>query len=240
MCKESGMRRRPWWAIQTTCCAIALIAGCAPSVDPRMEAAFYDLVHADSYTDPKNPAVMALAEIGNPAVPRLIELLSDPERMVRRKSAFALAEMEPPPTSAVPALIALLEDREFENWVARHPAAVALGRMDAAGVVAIPALVATLTDESLGVQHFAAQALIELGEPAVPAIANALRDEENEHKMVWELHRNGGPLLPELVPHLAPLLGILYVDELLRRVGTPAAMAAIERYENEQRALDGD
>jgi hypothetical protein len=215
--------------------AVLVAAGCAPSVDPLMDSAFYDLVHADSYTDPKNPAVRTLAEMGEPAVPRLIELLRDPERMTRRKAAFALAEMDPPATSAVPALIELLANKDFENWVARHPAAVALGRMGDAGLVAIPALADSVCDESFGVQNFVREALVNLGAPATPIVAAVLDDDDIGFKMLMTLRDHANPPSPELIPHLARWLGTpgSGAYDLLRRIGTPAALAAVDEYERE-------
>jgi HEAT repeat protein len=70
---------------------------------------------------------------------------------------------------AVEVLAKALEDKAYQ---VRVVAAVALGRLRASE--SVPALVAVLSDSSVNAQQAAAQALAQIGDPAVPTLLDAL------------------------------------------------------------------
>ncbi|MBI2825209.1 MAG: HEAT repeat domain-containing protein [Planctomycetia bacterium] len=89
----------------------------------------------------KEAAVDALARIGQPSVPVLIDALSDADAEVRVHAARALARMGDAGKEAVPVLIARLEDPDEG---VRQAAARALGQMGPAAADAVPALIAII------------------------------------------------------------------------------------------------
>ena len=114
-------------------------------------------------------AISVLGQIGEPAVPALIEALREAERQGRQNIAFALAQIGKP---AVPALIEAL--REAEGWI-RQSAAFALGRIG--DTTAVPALKAALSDVNPDVRTHVASALGRIGDPTVvPVLRAALSD----------------------------------------------------------------
>ncbi len=72
----------------------------------------------------KDDATWALAELGKPAVGRLMELLKDPEEVTRKQAILALGEIKD--DSCVDALIESLKD---PDWFTRLSAASALEKM---------------------------------------------------------------------------------------------------------------
>jgi HEAT repeat protein len=117
------------------------------------------------------PALLfqAMGPNGKPAVPALISLLQETNRMNRGYVAKALGSIGPSAAEAIPALAAVLEDK---NQFARVSAAEALGRL---GPAAVPTLVQALQNNDWLVRAKAAQGLAALGSAAVPAVA-ALRE----------------------------------------------------------------
>ncbi len=88
-------------------------------------------------------AADALSRIGQPAVPQLIETLSNPDPQIRRATLSVLSRMGPDAKDAVPTLIQLLDDEDAE---VRRSAAKTLGRIGPEAAEAVPALVRSLTD----------------------------------------------------------------------------------------------
>ena len=80
----------------------------------------------------------SLWRIGRPAVPALIEALSDTDPYVRVLAARSLAYIGQDAEPAVPALIAALED---PNEAVRQTAARALGQIGPEAADAVPALI---------------------------------------------------------------------------------------------------
>lgn len=91
----------------------------------------------------RETAADALARIGDPAVPALIETLHDPDHSIRAHAALALARMGPKAAPAVPDLIVALNDPQRE---VRQGAARALGQIGPDAEEAVPALVKALKD----------------------------------------------------------------------------------------------
>ncbi len=123
-------------------------------------------------------AAEALANIGEPAVPALIEALEAKDAATRRGAAMALGKTGARAKPALPGLVRRLTDKEK---LARIEAAMALSTIDAAAGAqhAVP----LLGDEDYAVRHAAATALGACGpaaKGAIPALAKALRDERLE------------------------------------------------------------
>lgn len=91
----------------------------------------------------RETAADALARIGDPAVPALIETLHDPDPSIRAQAAQGLARMGPKAAPAVPELILALNDDERE---VRQRAARALGQIGPSAEEAVPALIKALKD----------------------------------------------------------------------------------------------
>ena len=90
-------------------------------------------------------AADALARIGTPAVPALVEALHDPKPRVRELAALALARMGPEAETSVPELIVALQDPDLE---VQRSAARALGQIGPHADEAIPALLDTIRREA--------------------------------------------------------------------------------------------
>ena len=89
----------------------------------------------------RETAADALARIGPPAVPALVDALHDPDADTRAQAARALARMGRVARDALPALVEALNDPDPR---VRHHAARALGQMGPDAAPAIPALVRVL------------------------------------------------------------------------------------------------
>jgi HEAT repeat protein len=89
--------------------------------DERVLDPLIMLMHSDEF---KDDATWALAELGKPAVGRLLELLKDPEEVTRKQAILALGEIKD--ESCVDALIESLKD---PDWFTRLAAASALEKM---------------------------------------------------------------------------------------------------------------
>jgi hypothetical protein len=88
-------------------------------------------------------AADALARIGEPAVPSVIVMLSDPNPELRVRAANILAQIGDQASPAVPELIARLRD---EDETVRKAAAHALGQMGPSAADAVPALLRAASD----------------------------------------------------------------------------------------------
>lgn len=89
-------------------------------------------------------AADALARIGPPAVPMLVQSLQSSDREARRQACEILMRMGPDAKEAVPELVKLLGDEDEEL---RRMAAIALGRIGPDAGEAVPALMRTLLEE---------------------------------------------------------------------------------------------
>ena len=91
----------------------------------------------------RETAADALARIGEPALPALIDTLHDPDHSIRAHAARALARMGPTAAPAVPELIVALDDPDRE---VRQGAARALGQIGSDAEDAVSALIKALKD----------------------------------------------------------------------------------------------
>jgi len=115
----------------------------------------------------------ALAAIGAPAMPHLLEMLNDEDIDVRTKAVETLGVIGD--TSAAAPLIELLSDKSKEVKI-RSVAIEALGNL---GPVALEPLVEALTDLNVAIRRRAATALGKVGDPAaVGPLIEALRDKD--------------------------------------------------------------
>jgi HEAT repeat protein len=89
--------------------------------DERVLDPLISFMRSDEF---KDDATRALAELGKPAVARLLELLNDPEEVTRKQAILALGEIKD--TSSVDALIERLQDTD---WFTRLTAASALEKI---------------------------------------------------------------------------------------------------------------
>ncbi len=111
----------------------------------------------------------ALGGTGNSAdIPKLLEARGEEDPDVRRLATFSLGKIGD--SSVIPVL---KNDLENGNWKVREGAARALGNIGDASV--IPALVRALKDVEQ-VESVAVEALGKIGEPAIPALTDALGD----------------------------------------------------------------
>lgn len=157
-------------------CALAALA--LPACKRKPGAADVPALIADLRSgDParKGKANLALVEIGEPAVPSLVEMLKSPDVNDRTTAASVVFGMGAKAREAVPALAEALADPELE---VRMRAAMALESIgpDAAG--AVQPLMKALKDREGIVRQRAAIALGAIGpaaQEAIPALAEAAR-----------------------------------------------------------------
>ena len=142
------------------------------------EAAIPDLIDAlkGDSEAAQLDATYALSAVGEAAVPELQTVLHHDSETVRCHAAFALGDMGMAAREAVPALSDALNDGS--EWI-RHHVAEALGTISANPGVSVPTLSKALGDSDGQVRYNAAFSLARIGpdaEEAVPALAEALND----------------------------------------------------------------
>ena len=195
-------------------------------------------------------AVYALAAVGAPVVPALIEVLRE-EAPARCRlnagrsranpaggnpselyAAHALGAVGAP---AVAALGAALEDGE---WAVRAAAADALGNIGAPAKPAVPALLRALRDDSMWVRRNALEALGTIGCAGAGVLSGLLAVLRDEDGLVCRnaavaLTKLARPDAHEAVPGLARTLShdqryvSFYAATALGRIGTRAAWDAL-------------
>ena len=115
----------------------ALLTGCGES-KPKVDVAA-QIRALDGNTEAKQEALTQLGTQGKgalPALDKLIELLKDPDPIVRRLSAYAIGEIGPDAKKAVPALKAAMDnaDREFGTSLVNALRAVDLAAAKSMGL----------------------------------------------------------------------------------------------------------
>jgi hypothetical protein len=121
-------------------------------------------------------AVLALGEMRSEhrdAIFALVDALDDSDQGVRWAAAASLGKTGPPARDAVPALAGALNDPD--DAVLRWHAAAALTQIGPVAKEAVPALIGALKDER--VREQAGEGLVKIGLPAVPALLEALQDD---------------------------------------------------------------
>jgi HEAT repeat protein len=102
----------------------------------------------------------------------LLDLRSDDES-TRLQALYGLHEVHPDAKSSARALAAVMNHKDP---AVRRVVVMAIGELAAEPGVVVPVLVRALRDEDVQVARQAAAALIKIGGPAVPALAEALTD----------------------------------------------------------------
>lgn len=172
-------------------------------------------------------AIEALGAIGRPAVPGLVELLRDPNKDSRRNAALTLARIGPAAAEAVPDLLKMLADKDFDGTA--QSAAAALARI---GGPAVPGLIEIARDREAAGRGWAMVALGGVGpaaKDAVPVLTAVLAEKDSWVKAdaVTALGRIGSAAesaLPQLVAqlHLVDAGLSMRVEAALVRIGRPA------------------
>ena len=172
-------------------------------------------------------AVERLVQIGQPAVPALIDALNHKNRRIRYHATIALGKIGSPASSAVPMLIKALSDEEIQ---VRRNAAIALGQIGDPVEEIIPIFIETwrkdnfyINDESF--HKVIASAFAEIGQPAVESLIQALRGED------WVIRRHATialELIGEEASSAVPaLIEALSDQDIYVRVNAAFALAQI-------------
>ena len=172
--------------------AVSLAASQSPSPTvedvPRLIAQMKASYDTNSWR-----AVYAFGQIGRPAVPALIAVLSDRtlpsmdkvKEPARYQAAFALEKIGPPAAEAVPLLLAILADQSEDEGV-RWACASALGSIGARPDEVVPALMKVLEEpralgSTLAGYVVGALASFARQRDARPALRDALPDLKRAH-----------------------------------------------------------
>lgn len=182
-----------------------------------------------------------LAQIGPPAVPRLIEALKNKDAFVREAAANALGTIGD--RRAAEPLIRAMQYRdeqiyaEDEDYEARATAALALGKIG--GPQVFEALTQAITDDDWQLSWYAIDALGMLGDQrAIPVLLDALEHKDPERGKVarTELVKFGEVVVPALIDVLKdsskkqPRLAI----EALGRIGDARALELLSELSVDQ------
>lgn len=190
--------------------------------DPRAIEPLAALLKDERYLV-RREAGRALSKMGEPAIAKLIELLHGAPAPVREVAAEALGAADSP--RAVEALIQAIGDSN-ENVIRAAVRALGQTKSDRA----VGPLLALLASEPLGA--LAAEALAQLGQPAVPGLMAALKDSRPTVRALAA--RALGEIAPgQAVPALIELAkgdsGSPKAEaiEALSKIGDPAALSVI-------------
>jgi HEAT repeat protein len=149
---------------------------CRPSSPPEVDVVpglIADLQNPDREVSGK--ANLALIRVGEPAVPRLVEMLKSDDARIRILAVTAFWGLGEKGRAAVPALAVALGDPSDS---VRVGAAMALDNMAPHAADAVPALIRSLKDRDGKVRQWSAKALGNIGpaaDKAVPALFQATR-----------------------------------------------------------------
>ncbi len=133
----------------------------------KLQGLLTDLTSGDESRAERS--VSALIELGEEAIPALLDLIKSPNADFRW---WALRVLAASPHSSTGWLIRFLDDPAPE---VRQCAA--LGLAEKADEAATESLVRAMNDEDAMVCNLAAHALVKIGKPAVPSLIEAVRDE---------------------------------------------------------------
>ncbi|MCF7762322.1 MAG: HEAT repeat domain-containing protein [Verrucomicrobia bacterium] len=122
------------------------------------------------------PNAVWAAEPSGPDIAKLLSDLTSGDKAVRRDASYKISQQRPPDREAVPALIEALDDQDDQVW---FNSITALARIGPDAGDAVPALITQLEKSStsrysLQVWYRAAFALGSIGQPAFPALSEAL------------------------------------------------------------------
>jgi HEAT repeat protein len=164
-------------------------------------------------SDVSNAAFRLLGFIGLPAVPDLVNALSNEEDSIEKVHAMRLlARIGPGAASAVPGLTRALASKSIQVRIA---AAETLANIGPAAEAAVPALVAGLADPYTDGREAMAACLARVGaaaEPAVPALLPLLADREGR------VRKAAAAALEQIGPKTVPALIKIVQTRDLRRL----------------------
>ena len=168
--------------------AAQVLAEIGPAAKPAIPALLTLLNDpvADQMDSVSAPAAAAeaLAAIGAPALPHLIQSLASENPAVRQHAACALGSVRPVPNEAPPLLIGLLSADSSPR--VRWAAAVGIGRTKHAARKAVEALMAALEDQDGDVRHQAAWAIGQMGPEAIAATSALIKAmEDRDWRVRW-------------------------------------------------------
>lgn len=144
----------------------------------------------------------ALARIGKPAVPGLVESLKHPNSRVRANAARALGKIGLAAREAIPAIIPLLDDRD--RYVRQQAARALGGFAPEAKEVVEPLLKAIRANDYYMVGEAAAGSLSRFGPAVIPDLVDLLYDANAVHRKAALTAI--GSMGPDAVPHLVRVL----------------------------------
>jgi HEAT repeat protein len=156
----------------------------------------------------RREAAKELSDLGpeaKPAVSALTTALRDKDSFVRKWSAEALGKIGPDAKESLPALEKLLDDGKP---AVRQASAKAMGKMGSSALASLTKALKGASD----VQELAVPALAELGDPAAPALAGAIKD----GKMNAGLRRQA-------------VAGVVKMGSKAGRVAVPALVEAVKK-----------
>lgn len=141
----------------------------------------------------RHEAFRRLSEIGEPAVPALMDLFRKKRVPVSGDAFNALANLGPRAASAVPALIEMLKG---DNIQVRGRAAWILGTIGGAAEPAVPSLTRLLQHPDQRLRQAAAQALGQIGGSGAVALERAQRSDDARLREASMRGVAAGPLDP--------------------------------------------
>jgi HEAT repeat protein len=187
--------------VQTRTCEVLGMIG----PDARLAAPeFIKLLHAKN-ADVRAHAALALGMLqsdSDQSVKALVPLLRDQNERVAQYAVIALGRFGPAAASAVPALIPLFE---AEDDALRASLAYTMGEIGPNAKAAIPALIVALHDNNEPVMLNAADALSNMGAAAVPALLQALQQDEDILNITILIFHEMGAEAREAVPALTEM-----------------------------------
>jgi HEAT repeat protein len=146
----------------------------------------------------------ALARIGEPAVPALIELLDSQSPELRASAADTIACIGPPARAAVRSLIRAIEQPAAIGETAQRHSLRALGRIGPDAAAAAPALRRWLADIE-GLDYEVVEALDKIGDPPIQKLTDALLHRDFE---ALRILTSIGPRARAAVPALRKALAV--------------------------------
>lgn len=204
-----------------------------------------ECLEGEQYYFDKGAARIALAHIGQPAVPFLMKSLDDPNPSISEGAAIALGMIGPRAKEAVPALKDILRRKPESGLRQGIEAAKALGKIGE-----IDFLIRAFRGEEANISPYLASLGLGAAGPAassaVPVLMEALDSSDSSAQMYAAdaLGAMGAAANPA-VPRLRELSGSSWnfvrhsAGEALIKIGTPEAKEAAKPYERRKYVVDG-
>ena len=187
----------------------------------------------------KRAASAALAAIGRPAVPLLLEVTRGTDTAVVHSAVSVLKDMGEEGSEALPYLIDALKSRDFFLRAIANDAVVKIG------APAVPALISLYTEDPVFASDGPRMILERIGSPAAKGIGEAAlaADKGLKEKLYLILLSIGGnrPIegaLPSLLAAFAdPEQSSRFPRSLIERIGLPAAPELVKLLKSQDLAL---